>query len=354
MFQLRDKRIADEIVRKLKEMNVQLKIMHVCGTHQDTIVKHGLDSLLKECGVQVIQGPGCPVCVTTSLEIEKGIRLAEEGVTVVSFGDMIRVPASKTLEKVKAEGADVRIAYSIDDAVAMAKEKEVVFLAVGFETTAPSTAVTLLQEPENFSVLSCHRFIPPALDALLGLGEVRLDGIICPGHVSTIIGMKPYEKIAEKYRIPHVIAGFEPLDMLMGIYMIAKQVKEGRHEVENEYVRCVKPEGNEKAVKVINEVFEEEDAKWRGFPIIKKSKMKLRRKFEEFDAERKYEDILADVEEFPEPKGCRCGEVLRGIIFPQECELFGKACTPSHPVGPCMVSIEGACNIEYRYKGKDD
>ena len=187
------------------------------------------------------------------------------------------------------------------------------------------------------------------MDALLGLGEVRIDGIICPGHVSTIIGMKPYIPIAKKYKIPHVIAGFEPLDVLLAVYMIAKQVDEGRYDVENEYIRCVKEEGNKKAIEALNEVFEPIDAKWRGFPLIKNSKMKIKSKFENHDAEKLYEDEL-NIEEPEEPKGCRCGEVLRGIIYPKECPLFGKICTPSNPVGPCMVSVEGACNIEYRYK----
>lgn len=354
-MRLRQKKIADAILNKLKEMKLNIKIMHVCGTHQDTIVRYGIDDLLEKYGIRVIQGPGCPVCVTTPLEIEMGIKLAENGVTIASFGDMVRVPGGKnSLEKIRAKGGDVRIVYSIDDAVKMTQRKEIVFLAVGFETTAPSTAVTILNQPENFSILSCHRYIPPALDAILEMGEVAIDGIICPGHVSTIIGVKPYERISRKYKIPQVIAGFEPLDVLMAVYMIAMQIKEGRHEVENEYWRCVKEEGNEKALKALNEVFYAEHSKWRGFPVIKNSKMVLKSKFEEYSAEKKYEDILQDIEEPAEPRGCRCGEVLRGLIEPVECPLFGKACNPSHPVGPCMVSIEGACNIEYRYRGKND
>ncbi|MEM2935083.1 MAG: hydrogenase formation protein HypD [Candidatus Thermoplasmatota archaeon] len=350
IFQLRNKNFADAIIKEIKKIGNGLKIMHVCGTHQDTILKYGLDALLVENGIEIVQGPGCPVCVTTSLEIEKGIKLAEEGITIATFGDMLRVPASKTLEKARSEGADVRVVYSITDAIEIAKEKETVFIAVGFETTAPATAVSLLREPKNFSILSCHRFIPPALDALLAMGRIRFDGIICPGHVSTIIGVKPYEKIARKYRMPHVIAGFEPLDVLLAIYMIAKQVQEERHEVENEYKRCVREEGNKNALEMINKVFIARNAEWRGFPLIKKSKMVLRKKFEEYDAEKIYEDLLSEVKEIKAPKNCKCGEVLRGIIKPEECTLFGKICNPSHPGGPCMVSIEGACNISYRYK----
>ncbi|MBC7080976.1 MAG: hydrogenase formation protein HypD [Thermoplasmatales archaeon] len=347
---LRNKNFANAIIKEIKKIGLNLKIMHVCGTHQDTILKYGLDNLLAESGVEIVQGPGCPVCVTTPIEIEKGIKLAEEGITIATFGDMLRVPASKTLEKARSEGADVRVVYSITDAIEIAKEKETVFIAVGFETTAPATAISLLREPKNFSILNFHRFIPPALDALLGMGEIKLDGIICPGHVSTIIGTKPYEKIAKKYKIPHVIAGFEPLDVLLGVYMIAKQVEEGRYEVENEYKRCVRREGNIIALKVIDEVFSKKDGGWRGFPVIKKSKMALRKEFEKYDAEKIYEDLISEVREAPQQKNCKCGEVLRGIVRPEECKLFGKICNPLHPVGPCMVSIEGACNISYRYK----
>lgn len=351
MLQLRDKKVADKILARIKRLDLQLKIMHVCGTHQDTIVRYGLDSLLKKCGIEVIQGPGCPVCVTTTLEIQKAITLAKNGVIVATFGDMIKVPAAGTsLQKARAEGGDVRIVYSIDDAVKMAEKREVVFIGVGFETTAPSTAVTLLNEPENFYVLSCHRYIPPALDALLGMGEIKIDGIICPGHVSTIIGVEPYKPLSAKYKVPQVIAGFEPLDVLMAVYMIARQIDEGRHEVENEYIRVVRPEGNKKAKEALKEVFIPADAEWRGFPVIKNSKMALKKEFEGYDAEKRYEDLLENIETAEEAKGCRCGEVLRGLIYPQQCPLFGKVCSPSNPVGPCMVSIEGACNIEYRYK----
>lgn len=325
--------------------------MHVCGTHQDTIVRYGLNELLHRCGIEVIQGPGCPVCVTTPLEIQQAIAIAKNGITIATFGDMIRVPAGgMSLQQARTEGADVRVVYSIDDAVRLAEDQEVVFLAVGFETTAPSTAVTVLSEPQNMQIFSCHRYIPPALDALLSTGEIRIDGILCPGHVSTIIGTEPYRLFAHTYHIPHVVAGFEPLDVLMAVYMIARQIYEGKSEVENEYVRCVSQEGNKKAQAVINEVFEPIDMAWRGFSVIPKSKMKLRRKFETFDASLTYQDILEHITQQPEPKGCACGDVLRGSTTPRQCSLFGDTCTPATPIGPCMVSIEGACNIEYRYK----
>ncbi len=355
MFRLRDKEIANIILKKLKQMDVNLQIMHVCGTHQDTIVRFGLDDMLRKHGIKIIQGPGCPVCVTTPEEIEKGMLLAEKGITIATFGDMVRVPGIKgSLEEMHVKGKDVRIVYGIHEALEIAKKgKEVVFMAVGFETTAPSTASILLRNPpENFSIISCHRFIPPAINAILGMGEIALDGLLEPGHVSTIIGAKAYEEISKKYEIPQVIAGFEPIDVLMGIWMIAKQVKEGRHEIENEYTRCVKYEGNKKALDALDKVFDEGDAHWRGFPVIKKSKMVLKGEFEEYDAEKKYEDFLEELEgiEIKEPPGCRCGDVLRGVIDARECPLFGKKCTPEHPIGPCMVSFEGACNIEYRYK----
>jgi hydrogenase expression/formation protein HypD len=355
----RDKAVADRIVRRIKELNLKIQLMHVCGTHQDTIVKYGLDSLLGECGVTVRQGPGCPVCVTTQKEIEEGIRLAETGKIVATYGDMVRVPGEKrSLTDVRATGSNVQVVYSIQDAVSLAKKTkdDVVFIAVGFETTAPSTAVTLLEgPPSNFSVLNCHRYVPPALHALLEMGEVKIQGLIEPGHVSTIIGLRPYEELSAKYNVPQVVAGFEPLDVLMSVYMLAKQISNGEARVENEYSRIVKYEGNPKAIEALQKVFEPYDLKWRGFPVIPGSGMLIREQFEKYDARKIFQDELEDMSEreFEEPKGCKCSEVLRGLIDSTECPLFGKACTPQHPVGPCMVSIEGACSILYKYYGKE-
>jgi len=340
-------------------MQLNIRIMHVCGTHQDTIIRYGLDNLLKDCGVEVRQGPGCPVCVTTEKEFTEAIILAKSGKIIATFGDVAKAPTLKgSLLAQRAEGCDVRIVYSIEDAVKIAlenKEKDVVFMAVGFETTAPSTAATILKEPpENFSILSCHRYIPPALHALLSMGEIKIDGLIEPGHVSTIIGVKPYEEISKVYHLPQVIAGFEPLDMLLAVYMLAKQIKNGEAKVENEYTRSVRYEGNPKALKIMDEVFKPFDIAWRGFPIIKGSGMILRKKFEKYDARKKFEDELDILKEetFKETRGCRCGEILRGIIDPEDCPLFGRVCTPEKPVGPCMVSIEGSCNIQFRYGRK--
>jgi hydrogenase expression/formation protein HypD len=357
MFELKDKAMAEEIIAKLKTANVNLRFMHVCGTHQETLMRHGLDALLKDCGITVSQGPGCPVCVTTAREIEEAITLARKGFTVASFGDMLQVPGrTLSLQQLKTDGFDVRMVYSIEDAVSLAKNhpsKKVVFLAVGFETTAPSTAAIIAgNPPENFSILSCHRMIPPALKTLMTMGELRIDGFIEPGHVSTIIGMKPYEPISRDFKVPQVIAGFEPLDVLMAVWMLVQQVQHGEARVENEYVRAVKPDGNAKAKELLRKVFKPGDVAWRGFPVIPESGLFLRSQYERFDARVLFADALAELKgaSFPEPTGCLCGAVLRGVCTSSECPLFGCGCTPQTPLGPCMVSREGSCRIEYLHK----
>ncbi len=359
MFSLRDKRLADDIVSQISKARVHFRFMHVCGTHQDTLVKHGLDVLLQKCGIEIGQGPGCPVCVTTPKEIEEILLLAKQGKTIATFGDMTRVPGvSASLLQMKTEGCDVRTVYSIEDAFALAQKhpkKDIVFMAVGFETTAPTTASVLLQDPpSNLSILCCHRLIPPALQAIVQMGELKIDGFIEPGHVSTIIGIHPYEFISKDYHVPQVIAGFEPLDLLMAVWMLVRQRQLGKAEVENEYIRAVKPEGNITAQKVMKQVFEPVDIRWRGFPVIPQSGLRLRKKFESYDAQKKYEDELQTIaqEEFTEPTGCLCGDVLRGLISSKQCPLFGHECTPENPVGPCMVSSEGNCHIQYRYTKK--
>ncbi|MEE9150519.1 MAG: hydrogenase formation protein HypD [Thermoplasmata archaeon] len=363
-FQLRDKELADKILKKLEDMRLNIRLMHVCGTHQDTLVRFGLEENLLKSGVEIRQGPGCPVCVTTPKEIEEAILLSQKGKKLVVFGDMVKVPgANGSLADARARGGDVQIVYSVDDALKIASNttKDMVFMAVGFETTIPSIAMAIKtlhdengSKANNFSILSCHRIVPPALKALIELGEVKLHGLIEPGHVSTIIGAKPYEFISEKYHVPQVITGFEPLDLLMGIYMLARQIKQGEAKVEIEYSRSVKYEGNPKAMNVIKEVFEPIDIKWRGFPVIPESGLVLRKKFENYDARKLFTDELKEIQdmEFSEPKGCKCGDVLRGVISSDECPLFGKACIPEHPVGPCMVSAEGSCNILLKYGKK--
>ncbi len=359
MFKLRDKEIATKIIASLKGITSQYTFMHVCGTHQDTLVKNGLDKLFSQTGISVIQGPGCPVCVTSPFEIEEVLCLARKEITIATFGDMIRVPGVTTsLQKIRSEGRPIHTVYSIEDAVQLAKnnpKEDVVFMAVGFETTAPATAAVILSNPpENFSIMCSHRTMPNALKAILDMGERKINGFIQPGHVSTIIGTHPYEFISHDYRVPQVIAGFEPLDLLMGVWMLVKQNLKNKPQIQNEYSRVVAPDGNKLAIKAVENVFVPCDMKWRGFPIIKDSGLMLNKNYQQYDARLKYQDHLLELEnvEFSEPKGCKCGELLRGLLSPFDCPLFGKQCTPDTPVGACMVSTEGSCNIEYRYSKK--
>ena len=355
-FSLTDRSTANKIFDALRSMDLDIRIMHVCGGHQDTLVRHGLDRLLMELGVEIRPGPGCPVCVTTQREIEEAILLAEKGKTITVFGDMMRVPGMKdNLFALKAKGADVRMVYSIDDGIKIATENptlEVVFIGVGFETTAPSTASAIVKGlPSNFSILNTHKLTPPAVGALIGMGEVQLDGFIQPGHVTTITGTKVWEFISTEYSMPQVIAGFEPLDLLMATFMLAKQLSEGRAELENEYTRVVRPEGNPVGQKVMAQAFDVGDGEWRGFGAIPGSGLVLSPEFEEFDARKRYENELRELDnmDIREPPGCKCGEVLRGLVYPDECALFGRTCTPRNPVGPCMVTGEGSCNIMLKY-----
>lgn len=344
------KNLSRELVSRIKEISRPVKIMHVCGSHEHTIMQHGVRSLLPE-EVEVVAGPGCPVCCVPAREIDECIELARQGVTITTFGDMLRVPGSRgSLADARADGADVRIVYGVGNAVEIARklDREVVFMAAGFETTAPTTASEILSgPPENFSVLSCHRLIPPALRFLIESGEVNLNALIEPGHVSTIIGMKPYEPFSRDYNIPQVIAGFNPLDILMAVYMILRQIDRGEAKVENEYKRAVKPEGNLKAQKVMDEVFQVTEREWRGFPVIPESVYEIRDEFSEFNAREKFDIEVEDTVDTP--AGCICGAVLRGVARPEECKLFKNECTPTSPIGACMVSREGTCNIAYRY-----
>jgi len=356
VFSLKDKKLSKKIIQQIKDSNVSLTFMHVCGTHQDSLMKNGLDSLLKEAGVTIIQGPGCPVCVTTPREIEEMIHLAKQGHIITSYGDMINVPGQHhSLRYLRTEGHDVRTVYSIEDAVSLAEQepnKQIVFMAVGFETTAPSTAAVLLNNPpENFSVLCCHRLIPPALKAIVEMGEINIDGFIEPGHVATIIGVHPFSFLSETHHIPQVVTGFEPIDLLMAALMLVKQIKNDKPIIQNEYNRAVKEEGNIVAQQLLKKVFSRENKEWRGFSTIPSSGLKLQSAFRKYDARIKFDEELRHLKNqtFSEPKGCRCGELLRGLIIPQDCPLFAKTCTPSHPVGPCMVSEEGSCHITFKY-----
>ena len=358
MFRFRDKEVADRIVSRLSEMELDITLMHVCGGHQDTFIRYGIDSLIEGLGVDIRQGPGCPVCVTPQEEIEEVMLLARKGRTITVFGDMMRVPGEKyTLFDMQGKGADVRMVYSIDDSVRIARENpdlEIVFMAIGFETTAPSTAAVLAgneELPGNFSVLCTHRVVPPALKGIVEMGELKLDGLIEPGHVSTIIGSEPYEFLSRDYHVPQVITGFEPLDLLMAVYQLALQIKRGEAKLYNGYGRAVDSGGNKKALALMEQAFEVCDVGWRGFGIIPMSGFRLSERYEMYDARKKFEDDLRELagKKFPEPKGCRCGEVLRGVIYSHECPLFGKVCTPQNPIGPCMVTSEGSCNIMLKY-----
>ena len=329
-------------------------LMEVCGTHTVAIARNGIRALMPE-GVRLASGPGCPVCVTSNHDIDKVIALARvPEVTITTFGDMTRVPGStSSLLAEQAAGRSVQIVYSPLDALRIAQEnpdREIVFVGVGFETTTPLVAMAIKRAKamglRNFSVYGAHKNMPGALEAIVNDPALKLDALILPGHVSTIIGAEPYRFLAEKYGIPGVITGFEPVDVLQGIAMIMRQLHEGRAEIEIAYARGVMPEGNPVALAAIDEVFETCTAAWRGLGDIPGSGYRIRDEFAEFDAMRRFEP---DVEPTVEHKGCRCGDVLRGVMAPNECPLFRTVCSPENPVGPCMVSSEGSCAAYYRY-----
>lgn len=329
-------------------------LMEVCGTHTVAIARNGIRALMPE-GVRLASGPGCPVCVTSNHDIDKVIALARvPEVTITTFGDMTRVPGStSSLLAEQAAGRSVQIVYSPLDALRIAQEnpdREIVFVGVGFETTTPLVAMAIKRAKamglRNFSVYGAHKNMPGALEAIVNDPALKLDALILPGHVSTIIGAEPYRFLAEKYGIPGVITGFEPVDVLQGIAMIMRQLYEGRAEIEIAYARGVMPEGNPVALAAIDEVFETCTAAWRGLGDIPGSGYRIRDEFAEFDAMRRFEP---DVEPTVEHKGCRCGDVLRGVMAPNECPLFRTVCSPENPVGPCMVSSEGSCAAYYRY-----
>ena len=329
-------------------------LMEVCGTHTVAIARNGIRDLMPE-GLRLASGPGCPVCVTCNRDIDTVIALARiPNVTITTFGDMTRVPGStSSLLAEQAAGRSVEIVYSPLDALAFAKahpEREVVFVGVGFETTTPLVAMAIKRAKamglSNFTVFAAHKNMPGALELLVGDPTLELDALILPGHVSTIIGAEPYRFLAEKYGIPGVITGFEPVDVLQGIAMLVRQLHEGRAEIEIAYARGVMPEGNPVALAAIDEVFETCTATWRGLGDIPGSGYRIREEFADFDAVRRFEP---DVEPTRDPKGCRCGDVLRARLAPNECPLFRTVCTPENPVGPCMVSSEGSCAAYYRY-----
>ncbi|MBW6467558.1 MAG: hydrogenase formation protein HypD [Coriobacteriia bacterium] len=351
----RDPAVAGRLIEAIHTIATRpMTFMEVCGTHTVAIAKNGLRDVLPG-SIRLLSGPGCPVCVTSNADIDTAIEFARQpGVIVTTFGDMMKVPGSRSsLSREKADGRDVRIVYSPLDALALAgrePDKQVVFIGVGFETTVPLIAAAIKRAAGsglgNFSVYSAHKTVPLALEALVNDPEVAVEGLILPGHVSSIIGLEPYRFLAEEYSVPSVITGFEPVDVLQGVWMLAKQLAEGRAQIEIAYTRGVPEGGNPTALALIDEVFEPTDAEWRGIGVIPGTGLAIRGAFEAYDA-------LTRVPVNPEPPreipGCQCGEVLRGVTLPYECRLFAKACTPEHPVGPCMVSSEGSCAAYYRY-----
>jgi hydrogenase expression/formation protein HypD len=352
----RDAGQARAYARALQQVTTRpWTLMEVCGGQTHAIVKFGVDELLPE-GVTLVHGPGCPVCVTPLELIEKAIEIASRpGVIFCSFGDMLRVPGKSTdLLSVKARGGDVRIVYSPLDALQVARsnpQREVVFFAVGFETTAPANAMAVFQAAEgaipNFSILVSHVLVPPAMEAILSSSRNRVQGFLAAGHVCTIMGVTEYEPIAAKYRVPIVVTGFEPLDILQGVLMCVKQLEEGRAEVENQYARAVRRSGNIPAQQLIREVFTVVPRKWRGVGEIPASGLGLRDRYRAFDAERRFG--VADTT-LDEPSECIAGLIMQGLNKPHECPAFGTRCTPEHPLGATMVSSEGSCAAYYRYR----
>ncbi|HHS13205.1 MAG TPA: hydrogenase formation protein HypD [bacterium] len=330
-----------------------MTFMEVCGTHTMAIARSGIRQLLPET-LSLISGPGCPVCVTPNRLIDRAVALSRRrDVLLATFGDMMKVPGStSSLDREHAAGRDVRVVASTLEALELARQnpsKNVVFIGVGFETTAPTVAASILEAEnqgiDNYKVLSAHKVMPPAMRALCA-GELNLDGFLCPGHVSTIIGSKPYVFLAREFQMPCVIAGFEPLDIVQAVFMLARQVRQDTPSVEIQYTRAVRPEGNPQALKIVDRVFEPCESEWRGIGIIPESGLRIRDVFAGRDAE----SISVDVEPFRETRGCLCGRVLQGLAVPPDCPLFGKACTPDEPIGPCMVSSEGSCAAYYKYQ----
>ncbi len=355
----RDKDLVQALLAAVwRESKTPLRLMEVCGTHTVAIFRHGLRRLLPP-HLELISGPGCPVCVTPAAEIDLILELSRQPkVLIASFGDLVGVPGSgqNSLGTARANQAQVRVVYSPMDALELARQypqKRVVFPAIGFETTAPNVACTLRQARRmgvsNFFILPMHKLIPPAMQALLADGESRIEGFICPGHVSVIIGCRAYRFISRDYGLPAAVAGFEALDILAAVLALVRQHETGQARVENCYVRAVKAEGNRRALALMYEVFEEADAEWRGLGSIPRSGLQLRPEWQEFDVRRHFDLPLKQENTQTKPNPCACGQILKGILRPPQCPLFGHSCTPSTPLGPCMVSSEGSCAAYFNY-----
>jgi hydrogenase expression/formation protein HypD len=356
LTEYRNPELAKKVLQEIKKNTTRpWKIMEVCGGQTHSLVKNGILSVLPD-NVQMLHGPGCPVCVTPLHLIDKAIYLAEEKeVILCSFGDMLRVPGSqKSLLEVKANGGDIRVLYSPLEAVQIAQknpDKEVVFFAVGFETTAPSNALSVLHAKKlgltNYSILNSHVLVPPAIIALMEDPEAKIDAFLAAGHVCSIMGYWQYPELSRKYKIPIVVTGFEPLDMLNGILAAVKQLESGKYETENQYKRIVKEKGNKEAQNIIDKIYEEGDQMWRGIGTIPNSGWHIKKEYEEFDANKKFK---IQIEEAPENDVCIAGDVMKGIKKPFECAAFSKECTPQNPLGAPMVSSEGACAAYYNFK----
>jgi hydrogenase expression/formation protein HypD len=355
MQEYRDAEISRQLVKQIQRVSTRkIRLMEVCGTHTVSIFRSGIRSLLPDT-ISLLSGPGCPVCVTDQTEIDAFIALARfEDVILATFGDLMRVPGTLTsLQKEKAEGCDVRVVYSTMDAIELAAkypQKKIVFLGIGFETTAPTIAAAIQTARQmslkNFSVFSAHKIVPPALNALMSMKNVRVDGFILPGHVSVIIGKNAYQPFFERFQTPCTIAGFEPADILQAIHLLVSQIEAGAPCLVNAYGRAVTDQGNRTAKKLLQDTFDSVDVAWRGIGIIPGSGLKIKESLAAYDAEKKF---AIDVPVSENPKGCACGDILTGIKKPFECPLYKTRCTPMSPVGPCMVSTEGTCAAYYRY-----
>jgi hydrogenase expression/formation protein HypD len=362
--EFRDINLVKKIASKIKEVIPahNINIMEVCGTHTMSFYRFGLDKLLPE-NLRLISGPGCPVCVSPQEYIDAAIKLTEQKDTIIlTFGDMLRIPGSaSTLERKRAEFGNVRVVYSPFDSISMAKlnpSKKIIFLAVGFETTAPAIALTVKYAKQkklrNLFFLSSLKLIPPAMGYLVQDKRLNLQGFLCPGHVSAIIGTNPYEFLVKQKKIGCCVAGFEPVDILEGFLMLSLQIAKNKPAVDNQYSRVVKKEGNPRAQKIIDDVFKPADAVWRGLGKIPGTGLQLRDEFSRFDAQKQFLGIVRlRTTDYGLSTKCKCGDILKGLITPLDCPLFSKACCPDNPVGPCMVSNEGACNAYYKYRRKN-
>ena len=350
--------MADALARAVGEIGrAPVSVMHVCGSHEQAIAKYGLRAVFPR-GLNVIMGPGCPVCVTDLPEVDEAVALAGQGVRIFTYGDMLRVPGTvKSLADAQAEGAKIEVVYSIGQAVQLARKSadECVFFASGFETTAVATAAVLLADPPaNFSVLSAHKYIPPVMEIVAEMPETRVEGFLAAGHAATITGWGIFERFVERHRIPVVVAGFEPLDIMAGLLTLVELVRDRRAEVVNAYPRCVTREGNRRAQEVLWKVFRPTGGRWRGIAHVPNGNLRLRDEFAAFDARRRFTIHLARLWDYAPPslaQSCVCGDIMAGIASPTDCPLFGRECVPDNPVGACMVSTEGTCRIWHQYGG---